>query len=141
MEIIELDLKLKKEIEQHAESTYPYECCGFVLGDAQSRTVQEVYLLENAKEGDQRRRFEIDPLDYIKVEQHALQQGTSLLGVYHSHPDHPSVPSEHDLKQAFPNFSYLIVSVEKGRSKRTQSWRLNEENKFKEEIIKTVINN
>jgi proteasome lid subunit RPN8/RPN11 len=35
----------------------------------------------------------------------------SLAGFYHSHPDHPARPSSHDLEQAWPNLSYVIISV------------------------------
>ncbi len=68
--------------------------------------------MDNHKEGDQRRRFEISDLDYMKAERHAAKEGLTLLGVYHSHPLHPAIPSEHDHTVAMPFFSYLIVSVQ-----------------------------
>lgn len=62
----------------------------------------------------------------------------SLLGVYHSHPSHPAIPSEHDLKQAMPWFSYIILSVEKDAVKNTTSWQLDEARKFKNETLKQL---
>jgi proteasome lid subunit RPN8/RPN11 len=62
----------------------------------------------------------------MKAEQYALLYDTTLIGVYHSHPQHPAIPSEHDLKQALPFFSYIIVSVLDGKSDNLFSWRLNE---------------
>ena len=62
-----------------------------------------------------------------------------LLGVYHSHPDHPSQPSEHDLRSAVPGFSYIIVEVRNGRPMTLRSWTLNNERRFDEEPVENVI--
>lgn len=128
-----------RKIEQHLEATYPNEGCGFFLGKENqdgSRTINEVYPVENAREGDQRRRFEIHPIDYLRVEKYAEKSGKVLLGIYHSHPDHPAIPSGYDLKVALPFFSYVILSIENGRTKRWSSWRLNDqENLFQKEIV------
>lgn len=124
-------------MQKHAEEAYPNECCGFFYGkDGEVRQILLSKPVDNSKEGDRRRRFEVHPKDYMKAEQFALENDTTLLGVYHSHPEHPAVPSEHDLKQAVPYFSYIIISVKSKTTADTRSWRLNEEKKFEEEIIK-----
>ena len=123
-------------IQEHATEIYPDECCGFLYGqDNEVRLVQEAIPVTNSKDGDKRRRFEISPLDYMQAERYALENNTSLLGVYHSHPDHPARPSEHDLKQAVPYFSYIIVSVMQGKVADITSWQLNEEGQFEAENI------
>lgn len=130
--------KVMTEMHQHALSDFPNECVGFFYGRAQEdqKVVSEYFPLENSKAGDQRRRFEVSPLDYMKAEKHALEQDLDLLGVYHSHPLHPAKPSQHDLKQAVPVFSYIIASVTENKVEKTTSWRLNEELKeFEEEIL------
>jgi proteasome lid subunit RPN8/RPN11 len=80
----------------------------------------------------------------MTAEQHALDHEWTLLGIYHSHPKHPAIPSEHDRKAAQPYFSYVIISVpdkpaEKGISTgdtiNLRSWLLNEEQQFEEEKI------
>jgi proteasome lid subunit RPN8/RPN11 len=125
-----------KIIRDHAKETYPHECCGFLYGtDGNERTIAKAAKVDNSKEGDQRRRFEISATDYMKAEQYALENGTTLLGVYHSHPEHPAVPSEHDLKQALPFFSYIIISVMKSEPADMRSWQLNEKALFEEENI------
>lgn len=123
-----------------AIDAFPNECCGFFFGHevGEDRVVQEVMPVENSKEGDQRRRFSIDPKAYMDAEKHALDMDMSLLGVYHSHPSHPAIPSEHDLKQAMPWFSYIILSVEKEAVKNTTSWQLDEARKFKNETLKQL---
>lgn len=117
-------------IREHGERDFPNECVGFLYGEDKSgeRIINLARPIVNSKEGDQRRRFEISPIDYMKAEQYALVNNTTLLGVYHSHPQHPAIPSEHDLKQALPFFSYIIVSVMDGQSDKLTSWRLSEEN-------------
>ncbi|TYP93768.1 Proteasome lid subunit RPN8/RPN11, contains Jab1/MPN metalloenzyme (JAMM) motif [Fodinibius salinus] len=125
-----------KTMHDHAQADYPNECCGFFYGDTgDRRKVQEVQPVKNAKEGDQRQRFHIDPKDYQKAEKYALDHDLDLLGVYHSHPNHPAEPSEHDRKVAMPWFSYIIISVRDGKGEITRSWRLNEQRQFEEEII------
>jgi len=118
-----------------AEKTFPDECCGFVIGDGVKQTISIAIAVHNAKEGDKKRRFEISPADYLKAEQLADEKGLVLIGVYHSHPNHPSIPSETDRMAAQPNFSYIILSVMNGSFASIQSWRLNEESQFEEEII------
>ncbi len=127
---------LMDEMIDHALKTYPMECCGFVFGKDQlnGRIITEVHTASNNQQGDQRRRFEIDPRDYLKAERHALEKEIMLLGIYHSHPDHPAVPSKHDLKQAVPFFSYLILSTEEKQVKKITSWQLYHE-QFEEEEI------
>lgn len=123
-----LDQTAEQIIREHGEKDFPNECVGFLYGTEKDgiRTIELARPIINSKEGDQKRRFEVSPIDYMKAEQYALLNDTTLIGVYHSHPQHPAIPSEHDLKQALPFFSYIIVSVLDGKSDKLFSWRLNE---------------
>ena len=133
LDISEEALKVMKE---HAEEAYPNECCGFFYGaEDGKRNIEEARRVTNSKEGDQRRRFEVSPRDYMQAELYAEKSGKTLLGVYHSHPDHPARPSEYDLKQAMPYFSYIILSVQKGKVADITSWQLDENKAFAEEKI------
>ena len=124
-------------MQQHAIELFPDECCGFLYGHETNETIELAVPVVNAKDGDKKRRFEISPLDYMKAEQYALQNNIGLLGVYHSHPQHPAIASEHDLKQAMPYFSYVILSVMDAKIADIKSWKLNEENTIfiEEEIL------
>lgn len=125
-----------QQMRTHAEADYPNECCGFFYGhEGDLRQVKTALRVENAKEGDKSRRFQITPEDYRNAENYALEHELDLLGVYHSHPDHPAEPSEHDRKVALPWFSYIIISVENGKAVNGRSWRLNEDRQFEEEPI------
>ena len=135
MQVI-LTEEVKYIIEEDATKSYPYECCGFLYGeDNGKRLVTQAEPVINTREENRERRFEISALDYIKAEEYADNNGLTLLGVYHSHPDHPAVPSEYDLKRALPYFSYPIVAVKKGKVAVIKSWRLTENGSFEEEKI------
>jgi Predicted metal-dependent protease of the PAD1/JAB1 superfamily len=124
-------------IQQHATETFPNECCGFLYGsDNEHRQIIQAVRVANSREGDQRRRFEIAPLDYIKAEQYALENELQLLGIYHSHPNHPAIASEHDLAKAMPFFSYVIISIMDGKVADLKSWKLKEtQHQFDEEQV------
>lgn len=129
------------EMRAHAVSIFPDECCGFLYGTEQSdgtRTISKIREVNNAKPGDKRRRFEITGKDYIQAEQFAFESNLALLGIYHSHPNHPAIPSEHDRVAAQPYFSYVIISVMQGNIDRIRSWRLNEASQFEEENFSSV---
>ena len=113
---------------QCAIDSFPNECCGFLFGRMEmNKIIDWVLPVQNSKKGDQRRRYEISPLDFIKAEQYALERKIDLLGIYHSHPMHSAYPSDYDLKNALPFFSYLIVSVTDDSTVDIKSWRLNDE--------------
>lgn len=118
-------------IEAHGETTYPNEGAGFVLGSIREGAfaVEAVLPLDNRWEaGEQRRRFRLTPQDALKGELEAERLGLSVIGVFHSHPDHPAQPSQWDLEWAtWPNFSYLITSVESGKAALTRAWRLRDD--------------
>ena len=125
-------------INNHGEAYFPNECCGFLYGrtEGEKRIITLAKPVTNIKDGDQKRRFEISPLDYMKAERFALENDTELLGIYHSHPNHPAIASVHDLEKALPFFSYVIISVMDGTSVDVKSWRLkDEERAFFEEKV------
>jgi proteasome lid subunit RPN8/RPN11 len=113
-----------RDICDHGAQTYPNECCGALLGDARTGTIDHVLRLPNTTSEGPRRRFLIQPRDYLSAERHAAAHGADLLGFYHSHPDHPARPSAHDLEQAWPHLQYLILSVREGHPEELTAWRL-----------------
>ena len=71
-----------------------------------------------AREDSPRNRYLISPRDLLEAEKAARALGLDIVGVYHSHPDHPARPSEFDREHAFPWYSYIIVSVRGGEASR-----------------------
>ena len=117
------------DIKAHGEDAYPDECCGALLGgldqEGTQKTATGLVRLENQTTENKHRRFAITAEDYRALESRAKEKGLTLLGFYHTHPDHPAEPSKTDLKFAWPFFSYLILSVEKGKSATLRSFELN----------------
>ncbi|MFT3908231.1 MAG: M67 family metallopeptidase [Ferruginibacter sp.] len=132
-----IETKPKEEMIADGINSFPDECCGFMFGteDGDTRTVTTSLVVHNSKEGDKRRRFEISPMDYMNAERYADEHNLLLLGIYHSHPNHPSIPSEHDRVAAQVYFSYVIISIREAAFSTIQSWRLNEASQFEEEQI------
>lgn len=114
-------------MRRHAEQTYPEECCGLLLGrtvDGRNEVVT-ARSVENRNENRRVDRYVIDPEDYRTIDREARGEGLDVVGIYHSHPDHPAEPSSTDLEQAtFPGYTYVIVSVRDGRASDLTAWTL-----------------
>jgi len=108
----------------HAQRDYPGECCGAMLGtlNGDDRVVVEVKELANIHEEGTARRFRINPQQLLWLERHARAVHRQIVGFYHSHPDCPARPSDCDRENALPIYSYVIVSVKKGRPCQVTSW-------------------
>jgi proteasome lid subunit RPN8/RPN11 len=116
-------------IRAHGRETYPEECCGALVGtleDGRTR-VARIERMANARENERRRRYTIDPLEYLRVEKRADAQGLALIGFYHSHPDHPAAPSEYDREHALTFFHYLVLAVASGEPGELTAWVLSED--------------
>lgn len=118
------------ELEAHLEAAYPNEGAGLLLGEAEagSKRVVAVLPLANSWNGaEQYHRFLLTPEDMLRGEQEAGRRGLDVIGIFHSHPDHPAEPSGFDRDWALPWYSYIITTVEKGRATRSRSWLLKED--------------
>jgi len=117
---------LLKKIIKHARETYPNECCGILLGThtKAGRRVTAIHEAQNKNKKQARDRFEIDPLEYMAVENSTRDKGVEVVGFYHSHPDHAPQPSTFDAIRAWPtsSLSYVIVGVKKSGPPRYRSW-------------------
>ncbi|GHV85884.1 hypothetical protein AGMMS50230_14920 [Spirochaetia bacterium] len=128
--MIALNAEVEQRIRVEGEKAYPNECCGFLLGPPPSahsgeKRIDGIAAVENAWEpGEQYHRFVITPEDFMHAEKEALKQNREILGIYHSHPDHPARPSDYDREQAMPYYSYIIVAVEKAKAHEVTSWNL-----------------
>ncbi len=129
-------------IKKHGEATFPYECCGLLLGPLveNQKIVQETYPVDNAKEREtQHNRFLIPPQAVLEAEKYARKKNLDVLGFYHSHPNAEARPSQFDLDHAWPFYSYVIVSVRQGKAEALNSWRMaNDRAQFDPEDIVTL---
>ena len=118
-----------EEIRRQGESAYPAECCGALAGRVLAGGDKEVVRLAPAvnRRTDDPHRYLIAPDDLRRLEAGLRAEGLEIVGYYHSHPDHPAVPSGYDTEHAWPWYSYLIVRVEGGRGREAASWTLDDE--------------
>ncbi len=120
--MLKISRSLLEQIRRQVAAGYPDEVCGVLLGT--DGTIAEVVPAANTERASARNRYQIHPLAHRDLELDAARRGMRVLGVYHSHPDDAARPSPFDRDNAWPNLSYLIVSVERGQPRAATSWRL-----------------
>ncbi|MGB7249963.1 MAG: M67 family metallopeptidase, partial [Phormidesmis sp.] len=104
----------------------------------ESETLESKTPADNPTESPQtkQRRYYIDPKDMLQVQRQARDQGLTIVGVYHSHPDHVAEPSECDRALAWPEYAYIIVSVKRGKAVDIKNWALDSDHQFQPEAMK-----
>ena len=117
-------------LRRHGEETYPYECCGVLLGRMSddgdgTRIVTSTARCGNTRTDSPHNRYNIDPRELVRIQREGRERGEDIVGFYHSHPDHPAQWSQTDLAEAhWLGCSYVITSVEKGKAAVTNSFEL-----------------
>lgn len=144
-------------IGQHGENTYPNECCGLLLGkmDNLSQTVVEVRATQNvwnqeaaqlfiaaaaSREVNQLSNYAISPQTMLKVQKEVRDRALEIIGIYHSHPNHPAIASEGDRLYAWEQYAYIIVSVVGGKALEFLCWQLDSDRTFQAKEIAIVDN-
>lgn len=127
---------VKQCIADWVQRGYPRETCGLLLGTTEGPSCRVALAREarNVVETRMHDRFELDPAALLEADAEAQRLGLDIVGVWHSHPDHPARPSETDREMAWPGWSYLIVSVGAQGVADWRSWRLHC-GAFEEEVI------
>lgn len=127
-------------IREHVERDYPSEACGLLGGEAagDEKRVARVVPMPNARADRARDRYLIEPEQFYRAVELLARDGLEVVGVYHSHPDHPPRPSAFDRENALPWLSYVIVEVRAGRVDAARSWVLaDDRGSFAEEVFRT----
>jgi proteasome lid subunit RPN8/RPN11 len=108
----------------HAESTYPNECCGAMIGaiDGSEKVVSVAVPLVNAFAGEKGARYELRQEDLLKADSEARQRGLDLIGIFHSHPDCDAYFSKTDLENSCPWYSFIVLSIKKGEFDHANSF-------------------
>lgn len=146
-----------EQIKTHGLNCYPEECCGLLVGKIlnKNKILVEVIPTENdwqnqqnlftnitnknsLKNRNKKDSFSISPLTLIKIQKQARQKNLQIIGIYHSHPNHPAIPSDFDQAIAWQTYSYIIVSVKEKQTKELLNWTLNSEGKFVAEKIEII---
>jgi len=152
-----------QQICDHAQHTYPEECCGLLLGrlnpSTERKELVEVWAtrnawnteaaaaiasltsdppetpLQNEDSHSKADRYWIAPQDLLEAQRYGRDRQIDVIGIYHSHPDHPAVPSECDRAIDWVGYSYLIISVDQGRAIDSRAWSLDDQHQFQPEAL------
>jgi proteasome lid subunit RPN8/RPN11 len=132
-------------LRRHGEETYPYECCGVLLGRMSdsgdgARVVTSTVRCGNTRADSPHNRYNIDPRELVRIQREARERGEEIVGFYHSHPDHPAHWSPTDLAEAhWIGCSYVITSVEKGKAAVTSSFELTGSGESDKQLVDETI--
>ncbi len=123
-----------EKIQTYLESCYPEEGCCILMGGFENniKILKEIIPVRNASK-KKRIHYSIDPLEYSKVEKECKERCLKIIGVAHSHPENPAIPSDYDKQNSWPFFSYIIISVKSGKSDSVKSWILKDDRSGVEE--------
>jgi proteasome lid subunit RPN8/RPN11 len=126
MTTLHLPQSARKELEDIVYAGYPLETCGLLVGQQLNDHVEvsRVVQAQNLNKERAHDRYELAPQDFIAADTEAQKAGLEIVGVWHSHPDHPARPSETDRESAWEGWSYLILAVKHDGVHDLRSWRL-----------------
>ena len=82
MEVVRIGRDVLERILRHCVESYPYECCGLMLGTSQegNRVVIDVVRVSNVHEDDRRVRYMIDPMESTRPRSRPRSEACRLLG-------------------------------------------------------------
>jgi proteasome lid subunit RPN8/RPN11 len=154
MNYLRLPGSIYEAIRAHGEETYPHECCGALLGrfvaadpaasDACGWVVEAAVRAGNTRTDSAHNRYQIAPIELVKIEREARGRGLDIAGFYHSHPDHPAQWSPTDFEEAhWLGCCYVITAVAQGKAAVTNSFFLagerEEEKRFEQQTIEVTV--
>lgn len=156
--VLALTLAHLEILKAQAEQAYPQECCGFLLGTVERATEQgdrkvvvsiepatnawndrvaktvaselAAVLPDQPPDSSKRDRYWIDPREILTIQRTARDRQLTVIGIYHSHPDHPALPSECDRLLAWSGYTYIILSVQQGQVCESLAWVLDDTHQF-----------
>jgi len=126
--VVKIKRQINDKLIEICEKGFPNEVCGVLIGKKNKEIfiIDDYYICENLNKERSIDRYELNPIDYIKAEDRAKKSNASIIGIYHSHPNHPAIASETDKMFAWPDMAYLIYSIYDGKLKNLISWQIDE---------------
>ena len=142
-------------IVAQAEREFPFECCGFIIGDDSVEEVRPVANIQDRMHAedpaafprDARMAFLMEPKEHLAVMNEVDRRKLAVRAVYHSHPDHDAYFSPTDRAQAcsfdpsepdYPDLVYIVMSIRAGKFARAAAFAWDFEKKEFAETKLTV---
>src|SRR5216117_4415651 len=124
-----LDARQVAAIRRHGEADYPAEACGLIGGavEGDRKVAVQLVPLVNQRTDSARNRYLIDPESFRRAQEKLDRDGLDIIGVYHSHPDHPPIPSQYDRDHAWPRLVYVIAAVAGRKAGDVKAWILSDD--------------
>jgi proteasome lid subunit RPN8/RPN11 len=119
-----LPRELRLQIRERAQAAYPHEACGLILGRPDPPVALRLAVARNLAADRLADRYVLDPEAFLAADRTARAEELEVIGIWHSHPDHPARPSTTDLEGAWEGYSYVIVTTTAGGPGDLASWRL-----------------
>jgi proteasome lid subunit RPN8/RPN11 len=136
---MKISAELEEQMRALGERAYPNEGCGILLGGfGDEIEVVEVRGGTNLRQDRARDRYILDPKDTLRAEKDARERGIEVVGFWHTHPDHPALPSQYDADHAWPEYVYVIIAIHSGRQVDVNAFVLRQEDppEFRPEPIR-----
>ncbi len=119
--------ELLSQIVDHALEDPKIECCGLVaveLGPGEPKTATRVYRATNVHASAL--KFEIDPIEQLKLTKAIEEQGWEIGAIYHSHVRTEPKPSQTDITYAnnAGSIEWIIVGLTPGAKAEVRSYRI-----------------
>lgn len=105
----------------HVQAHWPEEACGLLAG--QEQVVRQVYLIENIRHSPT--EYEMHAVEQVRAMVETEARGWEVVGIFHSHPHGPPIPSETDVALAFyPEAVYVICSPDERAVWQARGFRI-----------------
>ncbi|QDV06168.1 hypothetical protein Poly30_16730 [Planctomycetes bacterium Poly30] len=136
MKPLRLSAEVCAAIAEESQAAYPREACGLLLGSRGHDRDEATVAARCRNLAAAPKRFEVHPEDFLAAELRAEDEGLIVLGVWHSHPDEPAIPSESDRAGAYSSWCYVIAEARGGSIGSVRAWQL-EAGRFEERVLET----
>ena len=123
---LHLRIGLEVQLARLGRQGYPHEVCGLLVGNEQGDSIEVERITSARNEAAERLadRYRLAPDDFLAADREARRDGREIVGIWHTHPDHPAIPSTTDLEAAWEGYTYLIASIVDGALADLRAWRL-----------------
>ena len=134
---LSIPVAVRARLDSLARSGYPHEVCGLLVGrragdDIIVHRAEPAANLETERADD---RYRLDPDAFLAIDRAARREGLDIVGIWHTHPDHPPRPSVTDLELAWPGYVYLILAVANGTAVEPRAWTLKDGGFIEQTIV------
>src|SRR5262245_26374066 len=140
---------------QHAQATFPEECCGVILAGVEGEKVRHITNIQNTMHAkdpqgyprDATIAYFMDPKELLTVLQEVDSGKAALKAFYHSHPNHDAYFSAEDRARAmfadepsYPDTAHLVISIYEREVRVIRAYVWDEQRKdFVEAPLSTVV--